>query len=229
MALGKPVIATSWSGNMDFMDISNSFPVRYELVELQENVGPYQAGEIWANPSVEHAVELMRHVFENREEAQARGKTAKREIETNYSEERITNLAQHRLEVIASRHKFPAFRREIGAFVSGYQRLVRRIREVVRSTLPSEATVIVVSKGDDELLKLDGQRAWHFPQNEEGVYAGYYPADGAQAIAHLEELRKKGASSCSSPAPLSGGWSTMRSLASILMPVTGASGMTKPA
>ena len=48
MALGKPVIATSWSGNMDFMNVSNNFPVRYELVELQKNVGPYRAGEIWA-------------------------------------------------------------------------------------------------------------------------------------------------------------------------------------
>src|SRR5262249_33966906 len=64
MALGKPVIATGWSGNMDFMNVTNSFPVRYELVELSENIGPYQAGETWAEPSIEHAAELMRLVFE---------------------------------------------------------------------------------------------------------------------------------------------------------------------
>lgn len=192
MALGKPVIATSWSGNMDFMDVSNSFPVRYELVELQRNIGPYRAGETWAEPSVEHAAELMRRVYENREEAQARGRTAKREIEANYSEERIADLIHHRLEVIASRNRFPAFKREIRAFFSGYQQLVRRIREVVRTKLPTAATVIVVSKGDNELLKLDGKRAWHFPQNEEGVYAGHHPADSAEAITHLEELRAKG-------------------------------------
>ena len=28
LALGKPVIATGWSGNMDFMNVSNSFPVQ---------------------------------------------------------------------------------------------------------------------------------------------------------------------------------------------------------
>ena len=28
MALGKPVIATGWSGNMDFMNVANSFPVQ---------------------------------------------------------------------------------------------------------------------------------------------------------------------------------------------------------
>src|SRR3712207_2672412 len=170
LALGKPVIATSWSGNMDFMDVSNSFPVRYELVELQRNIGPYRAGETWADPSVEHAADLMRLVFRDPEEARARGRAAKREIEANYSEGRIASLIQQRLEVIASRHRFPAFKREIRAFFSGYQQLVRRIREVVRTALPAGATVIVVSKGDDRLLELDGRRGWHFPQNERGVY-----------------------------------------------------------
>ena len=75
-----------------------------------------------------------------------------------------------------------------------YQRLIRRIGEAVRTALPPDATVVVVSKGDEELLKLgEGRRGWHFPQNEEGVYAGYYPADSAEAIAHLEELRARGA------------------------------------
>src|SRR5262249_31725840 len=48
MALGKPVIATGWSGNMDFMSVANSYPVQYELVEIEETVGPYLAGETWA-------------------------------------------------------------------------------------------------------------------------------------------------------------------------------------
>src|SRR3712207_3528376 len=79
-------------------------------------------------------------------------------------------------------------------FFSAYQRLSRRLQEAVGMALPPDATVIVVSKGDEELLKLgDDRRGWHFPQNEEGVYAGHYPADSAQAIAHLEELRTKGA------------------------------------
>jgi hypothetical protein len=55
--------------------------------------------------------------------------------------------------------------------------------------------VIVVSKGDEALLELgDERKGWHFPQNEDGVYAGHYPASSAEAVAHLEELRSKGAS-----------------------------------
>ncbi|HEX6385854.1 MAG TPA: glycosyltransferase [Anaerolineae bacterium] len=74
-----------------------------------------------------------------------------------------------------------------------YQELILQIREVVHRALPPDATVIVVSKGDSELLKLNGRRAWHFPQREDGVYAGYYPTDSVAAITHLEALRARGA------------------------------------
>jgi hypothetical protein len=75
-----------------------------------------------------------------------------------------------------------------------YQRLIRQIREVVRAALPPGATVIVVSRGDEALLELgDGRRGWHFPQDEDGVYAGHYPAGSAEAIAQLEEIRARGA------------------------------------
>jgi GT2 family glycosyltransferase len=75
-----------------------------------------------------------------------------------------------------------------------YRDLVERIREVVDRELPPDATVLVVSNGDDELLDLGARRrGWHFPQMEDGTYAGYHPGDSAEAIAHLEALREKGA------------------------------------
>src|SRR5262249_27272136 len=80
MALGKPAIATGWSGNTDFMDVSNGFPVSYRLVELDQTVGPYPAGEVWAEPSVEHAAELMRFVVDHPDEAHARGERALEDI-----------------------------------------------------------------------------------------------------------------------------------------------------
>jgi hypothetical protein len=74
-----------------------------------------------------------------------------------------------------------------------YVSLVDRVREVARAAFPPDATVVVVSKGDDELLDLDVRRAWHFPQDADGTYAGFYPRNSAEAIAHLETLRGEGA------------------------------------
>jgi hypothetical protein len=74
-----------------------------------------------------------------------------------------------------------------------YEDLVKRVRDAVASSVPPKSTVAVVSKGDDELVRFDGRRGWHFPQNGDGMWAGYYPRDSATAIAHLEALRKQGA------------------------------------
>jgi GT2 family glycosyltransferase len=52
----------------------------------------------------------------------------------------------------------------------------------------------IVSNGDDELLELGAnRRGWHFPQMEDGTYAGYHPGDGAAAVADLAALKARGA------------------------------------
>jgi len=84
--------------------------------------------------------------------------------------------------------------------VDEYRALVRRFAEFVRGAVPADATVAVVSKGDAELLEIDGCAAWHFPQRTDGTYAGYHPIDSAGAIAHLEELRAKGVDHLAFPA-----------------------------
>lgn len=68
-----------------------------------------------------------------------------------------------------------------------------RIRRIVTATVPEGATLLVVSRGDEELVRLPGRQAWHFPSDESGVYAGHHPADDRSAIVHLEELRERGA------------------------------------
>jgi hypothetical protein len=83
--------------------------------------------------------------------------------------------------------------REVAVVGGEYGRLVSRIRTIVETLVPEHATVLVVSRGDDELLEFDGPKGWHFPQGETGRYAGYHPADSAAAISHLEEQRAAGA------------------------------------
>ena len=85
MYFGKPCIATAWSGNLDFMTPDNSYLVDYKLVELVRDWGPYKTGWTWAEPDVDHAVHLMREVYEQRSEAQARGARAANDIRSRYS------------------------------------------------------------------------------------------------------------------------------------------------
>jgi len=69
MYLGKPVIATRYSGNLDFMDDENSLLVDFSMVPLRHGDYPCWKDQSWAEADVGHAAKLMRRVFENREYA----------------------------------------------------------------------------------------------------------------------------------------------------------------
>ena len=84
----------------------------------------------------------------------------------------------------------PAF--AVGDRLSHLERK-ERIRAVVDAVVPPEANVLVVSRGDDGLLELGDRRASHFPQEDDGTYAGRHPADGDEALELLERLCDRGA------------------------------------
>jgi len=75
----------------------------------------------------------------------------------------------------------------------GYRRLTERVRTAVADLVPAGAEVLVVSRGDRELLDLGVVEAGHFPQDREGRYLGHHPRDSDDALAQLEELRQRGA------------------------------------
>jgi len=55
MFFGKPVIATNYSGNLNFMNSSNSCLVNYNLISVKEGSYPYAQNQVWAEPDIEHA------------------------------------------------------------------------------------------------------------------------------------------------------------------------------
>ncbi len=100
MFLGKPVIATGWSGNMEFMTPMNSFPVQYALKPLEVAVGPYELGQVWAEADVEHAAFcleqlLLDSVLNRKISAQAR-----LDIQTNFSPKVIGQQIRQRLALL---------------------------------------------------------------------------------------------------------------------------------
>jgi hypothetical protein len=73
-----------------------------------------------------------------------------------------------------------------------YHALVERVRERTMTVVPPGGLVAMVSRGDDRLLQLDGRVARHFPGDEAGLYAGYYPENAAKAMEQLLELKSRG-------------------------------------
>lgn len=80
-----------------------------------------------------------------------------------------------------------------GAQESAYLELIERLRARVSELVPPGARVLVISHGDERMLRIDGREVGHFPQSKTGQYAGYHPADGAEASTHLTALRNAGA------------------------------------
>jgi GT2 family glycosyltransferase len=111
--------------------------------------------------------------------------------EANRLEEEVRGLQQRLAQQIATTdsaaESFEAAPR------LGYRRLVERIRAGVTATVPRGAVVLVVSRGDRELIEFDGLDGRHFPQDASGGYLGHHPHDSAEAVARLEELRAAGA------------------------------------
>jgi len=60
MTLGKPVIATAYSGNMDFTNAANACLVDYTLVPVGPSEYPYPEGQVWADPDIDQAAWYMR-------------------------------------------------------------------------------------------------------------------------------------------------------------------------
>ncbi len=70
MTLGKPVIATGWSGNIDFMTPEDSFLVGHELVPVRATHYAYRpeaigSGQVWAEPSITEASTWMRRLADD--------------------------------------------------------------------------------------------------------------------------------------------------------------------
>ncbi len=65
MWLGVPVIATRYSGNLDFMDEYNSVLIDAELVPVVDRQGYYPASAVWAEPDAAQAASAMRRVVDD--------------------------------------------------------------------------------------------------------------------------------------------------------------------
>jgi glycosyltransferase involved in cell wall biosynthesis len=103
MSLGKPVIATGYSGNLEFMTDENSYLVETGLTRIGDETAHYPSDGTWGQPDLDHAATLMRRVLEDPTEARARGARAAEDIAHRHSLRSAGESMRERLREIDQR------------------------------------------------------------------------------------------------------------------------------
>lgn len=103
MYFGKPVIATGWSSNTDFMDETNSCPVKYRLIEVDQDYGVYKKGQIWANPDLEDCAQFMKRLVEDSAYYNKIAEAGRNTILEKYSAKNSSRAIQKRLDEILAK------------------------------------------------------------------------------------------------------------------------------
>jgi glycosyltransferase involved in cell wall biosynthesis len=105
MSLGKPVIVTAYSGNMDYTTRTNSCLVGYHLRPIEESdhrLTPharevYEPGLIWAEPSISQAARWMRYLYDHPEKGTRIGTAGAATVRNQFNPGAVANVVANRL------------------------------------------------------------------------------------------------------------------------------------
>jgi glycosyltransferase involved in cell wall biosynthesis len=109
MALGKPVIATAYSGNLDFATLANSCQVSYRLREItsddhvfNEGISSvYQSGAVWADPDIGQAARWMQLLSADPALRARIGEAGRATVRRRYSAQAAVEAVTHRLKEVS--------------------------------------------------------------------------------------------------------------------------------
>ena len=102
MACGLPVISTYWSAPTAFMTEQNSYPLQVKSLVDAVAKCPYYKGFKWADADEQHLRFLLRHVFENQDEAKRKGQIAANDVMNKWTISHAVNNIRKRLAEINS-------------------------------------------------------------------------------------------------------------------------------
>ncbi len=156
MGLGKPVIATGYSGNLDFMSPENSFLVDYTTVRVPPGSDPYTPGSPWADPSVNSAAEWMRRVVEDPAESARRARLGRQTITSHHGVDACAPVLLKRLDALRARDRQRA--PSPGPAVVPPSALNQAAPPPVDETLQTAASLLTPSAGLPVTARLRGPR-----------------------------------------------------------------------
>ena len=102
MYLGKPVIVTNYSGNLDFTRADDSLLVDHTLIPVQPGQYVFGEGQVWADVDISHAARQMRQVFEQSPQVAEIARNGERVIKEEFSYSAIARRMNDRLRAVGS-------------------------------------------------------------------------------------------------------------------------------
>ncbi len=146
MAMGKPILTTTYSAPGDWLTEENCFPIGYRLIELAQDYGPYEKGGMWAEPEEEQVVAQLRMAVENRTQTQKIGARGRKDIREKLAPEQLAKQVIPLLEQLRTRSpngkagkilkkRALAQRKSVGFYLKKYAKKVikRLLKPVIRS------------------------------------------------------------------------------------------------
>lgn len=123
MAIGKPVVATAYGGNMEFMDERSSYLVSWTAAFVGDGVEHYPPGARWAEPDLDHAAQQLRSVRYEPEQARQRAERGRREVERRLSAEAVGAQMIARLRALGVPHRrgSAAIARRVGRLLGAHR------------------------------------------------------------------------------------------------------------
>ena len=98
------MIATGYSGNMDFMNSENSILVPYKLVPVGDDAFPYAEDARWAQPDIEFAARAIRELSLDSDKRTLLGGLALSDVTSQFTMERAAEFTRIRVEYNNKKH-----------------------------------------------------------------------------------------------------------------------------
>ena len=101
MYLGKPVIATAYSGNLEFMNNENSCLVSYSKIAVSDGEYLDQKNQVWADANILEASKYMQKIFSDLEFRTQLGNAAQKWMHEHHSFKVMSAAITDRLSQIS--------------------------------------------------------------------------------------------------------------------------------
>ena len=95
-AIGMPIVATNWSGHLEFLGDKNNFnSIDYEMIEINKSRCDgeiFLQGQKWAEPKEKSFKDQLSNVYNDYEEVTKKAKILSESVISNFNHKKIKNM-----------------------------------------------------------------------------------------------------------------------------------------